>query len=77
MSINIIERFGEPSKMDSAPYGYVCKVTKKSSTDLYVQLSHNEESPNWNYLGNFDSDDIENKIQIELNALFSPNATSK
>lgn len=71
--MNIIERFGEPSKMDIAPYRTICKVisTAKSTVDIYAQISNNEEEPVWNYIATFDANITQEAIQKEINALFS------
>lgn len=44
----MIIRYGPPSKMDTAPLHTLCKVANNSNViDIYVQLSNNEEDPNW------------------------------
>lgn len=44
-----IFRHGPPSKLDTAPFGTecVCLIEKL----LYMQYSHDEESPNWVLVG--------------------------
>jgi len=52
----IVTRFGEPSKMDTAKFGTICRVScTPESFDIYLQISHNEEDPNWTYMGAYSS----------------------
>ena len=65
-----IIRFGEPSKLDHAPYGTECKVTRSKEFDIYIQMSQNEENPNWMFIGNFQNEFPEEELKIEIqNAL--------
>lgn len=44
----MIVRYGPPSKMDTASYHSICKVPKNQDTvEIYLQISHDEENPNW------------------------------
>lgn len=44
----MIVRYGPPSKMDMAPHHSLCKVnTKHDTVEIYLQISHDEDSPNW------------------------------
>lgn len=45
-----IIRIGEPSKLDHAPFGTLCKIIKGDEIDIYRQTSHNEEDPVWIYI---------------------------
>lgn len=51
--INKIYRYGEPSKMDMAKQGTECWVLNKTTYeyDVYQQVSTNEESPIWEFIG--------------------------
>lgn len=52
----IVTRFGEPSKMDTAQFGTICRVSSNpESFDIYLQISHSEEEPNWTYMGAYSS----------------------
>lgn len=75
MVINVIERFGEPSKMDLAPYATLCKVltTGKSTVDLYAQISHNDDDPIWNFIGTFPNNLEKKELRREFDALFIVN----
>lgn len=55
VSPTIIERYGSPNILDQSPYGTVCKVSNhnKDTYDIYVQVSADEESPEWEHLGYF------------------------
>lgn len=61
-----INRFGEPGKMDHAPYGTECKVTKHKDFDLYIQMSKNEENPNWVFIGTFQNEFPEEELKKEI-----------
>ncbi len=50
MNSVIIERFGVPSKMDTAPYKSICKVKSESHIDVFVQSSKDEEVPSWEHI---------------------------
>lgn len=52
MDTIILTRYGEPSKYDYSPYGSICKVIKATSEefDIFVQLSYDEEHPQWNFV---------------------------
>lgn len=50
MSNEILEgmiRHGEPSKLDTAPYGTECKVIRGNTYDVYKQYNTDEEDPHW------------------------------
>lgn len=52
----IVTRFGEPSKMDTAHHGTICRVSRSpESFDIYLQTSHDEESPSWVYIAKYPS----------------------
>lgn len=47
-------RYAAPSKLDMAPYHALCKVhTKHDTVEIYLQISHDEEDPNWIPYGEF------------------------
>lgn len=48
-----LNRYGQPSPLDQAPFGTHCKVIKQKEFEIYVQMSHNEEYPNWIIVGTF------------------------
>ena len=44
----MIVRHGPPSRIDTAPYGTLCKVTNSTiKVEIYKQISQDEESPVW------------------------------
>ena len=51
----VLIRHSEPSELDMAPYGTVCKVIDRHSKfyDIYLQVGYNEDEPHWELLGNF------------------------
>lgn len=67
----IITRFGEPSKMDIAKHGTICRVSRETeSFDIYLQISHDEYEPRWTYMGSYDSsindEDLYNNVHKVL-----------
>lgn len=74
MTPNIVYRHSEPSKIDQAAYGTICKV-KHSLDDkslIYVQISHCEEEPNWNYVGSYKIDITDEIIIQEVEGILKP-----
>ncbi len=67
MELNIITRFGEPSKMDTAQFGTICRVSSSpESFDVYLQISHDEVDPNWTYMGAYNSSICDNDIYNDV-----------
>ena len=61
----MIERFGEPSKMDTAPKGTLCKVSNSGEiVEFYLQSNKNEEDPVWISLGTFNTYDADKLIKF-------------
>lgn len=53
----LILRSGKPSKHDMFPYGTFCKTPHGCMPDtyqIYMQISKDEEKPEWEYIDNFD-----------------------
>lgn len=52
---NWIVRWGKPSKHDQLPYGTICKSghTAKQMFEIYVQMSHDDQFPEWEKVGDF------------------------
>ena len=46
-------RSEEPTKNDTAQQYTICKVCNGDFFDIYVQLSKDEEHPNWLFIGTF------------------------
>lgn len=69
---NMLIRHGEPSNLDQAPYGTLCKSVKTlcDTFEVYVQISENEEIPCWEKVGIFNSE-TEYTIQDESNRVLS------
>lgn len=53
MSIKILSRHSQPSKLDTADQFTLCKINSNNfvDSDFYIQLSLDSEIPNWEYLG--------------------------
>jgi hypothetical protein len=50
----VIIRYTPPTRYDIAEYGARCKVMESEKPiDLYVQISKDEQSPNWKRMGDF------------------------
>jgi hypothetical protein len=60
-----IVRSGVPSKYDECAYGSVCKSVKplRDEFDIYVQMSHDDNSPRWEKVGTFSPKTYELVIQ--------------
>lgn len=55
-SIRVINRQGEPSKLDTHNYLTLCMRNLDCNlSDYYIQISHDPETPNWQYLGEMDN----------------------
>lgn len=52
-SEKLITRYKVPTKFDFAEYGAACRVQDGDSVSYFIQLSADEEKPNWVPLGNF------------------------
>lgn len=76
MEHSIISRFGEPTSMDQAIFGTICKLIHSEnnkdadSIEVYLQISQNEESPKWTYMGTYNSSisdaDLYNHVHKKL-----------
>lgn len=63
----MIERYGPPSKMDTAPYKTLCKVPKSQDiVEIYIQISHDEEKPNWIPYAEFAQPVSDEHIQLAI-----------
>lgn len=61
MKYDLIVRYSVPNEYDQHEYGTGCKVyTDKSNTryNLYLQLSRDSESPQWDLLGDFGNNSL-------------------
>ena len=54
-SVRVIKRYNSPNKLDTANYLTLCQVGYEGASDnmcdYYIQISKNEEIPNWIDLG--------------------------
>lgn len=68
-SVTIIERYGMPTHMDQMPYGTGCKVIDHNHNeyDLYLQVGHDQEKPNWELIERFSNRSHENALQDTIN----------
>lgn len=67
-AINMIERYGVPSKHDQLPYGTSCKVINHSHDeyDLYLQVGEDEDDPKWELLETFNSQSIQDYVNCRI-----------
>lgn len=66
----MIVRYGMPSKMDTAPYHTLCKVSNNSDTvEIYLQISHDEEDPIWIPIAEFAQPVSDEHIHTALKSL--------
>lgn len=66
----IVTRFGAPGKMDTAPFGTACRVSSAPEAfDIYLQISHDEEEPNWTFIGTYDSQLSADDLHTEINRI--------
>ena len=56
-NVPLITRTGEPSKLDTAEFGTLCKVTNATGVIYYIQLSNDSENPKWTYVDCEDEED--------------------
>ena len=63
----MIIRHGEPSSLDHAEYGIMCKTLFYNKPDyaIYVQTSKDESNPVWCFVGEFNNE-TENTIDEEV-----------
>jgi len=48
----VLDRKGQPSKYDHAPYGTICRVSEDVEHPVfYIQRSSDEEHPQWEFMG--------------------------
>jgi hypothetical protein len=65
MNKQIIKRHGEPSKLDHGPYGLICTVlNSEGKLDAFVQLSKEESTPIWNFVGEFSQEEEGNILEV-------------
>ena len=44
----MIVRHGPPSKIDTAPFGTLCRVSNSTNkVEIYKQISNDEDDPHW------------------------------
>lgn len=48
--VKMITRFGEPTKLDTAEYGTLCKVANNLGVNYYIQMSKDSENPTWSFI---------------------------
>lgn len=49
-NVPLIMRTGEPTKLDTAEFGTLCKVTNTTGVIFYIQLSNDSENPRWTFV---------------------------
>ena len=61
--VKVITRTGEPSKLDTAEYGTLCKVTNNLGINYYIQMNKDSENPTWSYINVDSEEEILEKIK--------------
>ena len=61
-----IKRYGMPGALDTAPFGTECIIKKDKNFTIYIQMSANEEKPNWQLVGEFLHETAPSKIEEEI-----------
>lgn len=65
-----ITRLGQPNQYDHAKFGTRCRVfTSPERFELWVQISHAEEHPNWQFISKFNCDVKEKDIDLMIDRL--------
>jgi hypothetical protein len=63
----ILTRRSQPGELDQHPYGTACKVNIHETHDIYIQISEDEEHPNWELLGNFNLTSDHELFMLKMN----------
>lgn len=61
-----IKRHGMPSALDTAPFGTECIIKKDDDFTIYLQMSPNEEKPNWQLVGTFPHNASPNSVTEKI-----------
>ena len=61
-----IKRFGMPNALDTAEFGTECIVKGDRDSTIYIQMSTNEEQPNWQLVGEFPNNTAPRVIQERI-----------
>lgn len=61
--IKMITRTGEPSKLDTAEYGTICKVINNLGIIYYVQLNKDSDNPTWSFIDAKNDDEALDKTK--------------
>jgi len=59
----IIKRYGPPGILDTSEHKTKCIVDCGNGIDLYIQRSRDTERPNWEFLGTFSEEELEQKLE--------------
>ena len=67
----VLIRHSEPCEFDQHPFGTACKVIINETYDIYLQVGEDEDSPQWELLGNYnaqsDPEIIRHQMTTRLN----------
>ena len=54
MSSNRVDKYSGPTKLDKHPYGTIwSNISEENMVVRYIQLSEDQDAPNWQILGQF------------------------
>jgi hypothetical protein len=69
---NMIIRYSPPSQYDQFPLRTLCKVNlNEESFEIYIQMNHDENLPNWQSLGVFNTKDDQDSINNKINKIIN------
>ena len=63
-ALQVITRYGEPSKLDTANFLTLCKIPQDNLYKYYIQTSHDSENPKWEELGVFSDKQEDSLIKL-------------
>jgi hypothetical protein len=69
----MLTRHSQPSELDQHPYGTACKVNIQETYDIYLQVSEDEDNPNWELLGNYNLTHEQDLLFTEMHARLRKN----
>jgi hypothetical protein len=66
-----IFRYEPPTDSDVLPYGTICKVSRHSEFDIYVQICKHENQPNWLFISTFPDIMPSNIVESEIESILN------
>ncbi len=63
---NRIKRQSIPGALDTSPFGTECIIKKDDDFTIYIQMSPNENKPNWQLVGVFPHNTSQRTIEEKI-----------